>query len=83
MADTSTPNRVTRGVRGTRESATAQFRLLRLCRIIGSLLPDGPSADRVELRTIMGELQAELGNHPSRARDTDVAWESEDGEIPE
>lgn len=60
-----------------------QFALLRLCRIMLSQIGDDPSPERVELRTIMGELQASLGNHPERASDTGVAWESEpDEELP-
>lgn len=81
----NTPKRGDR-VRGARESANAQFRLLRLCRVVLNLLPPEPSAERVELRTLMGELQAELKRAPvfgATSTENDMHWEVEDdAEIP-
>lgn len=74
--------------RGSAASAEArstdvQFALLRLCRIVLAGLGEEPSAERVELRTLMGELQAQLGNHPTRASETSVAWDNdEEAELP-
>jgi len=82
------PTRILRASRAAARDAergvsSPQFRLLRLCRILLNVLGPEPSADRVELRNLMGELQAELGNHRARANATDVAWESdEEQELP-
>lgn len=70
--------RTSRGAELLRSEQSAL--LLRLVRalvdILDSLDP-APSSARVELRTILGELQGTVANA------TDVAWEMEDGAIPE
>jgi len=80
VGDSSGPSKAARGAAAAAQSVVAptQFALLKLARIVLELLPDGPSEARVQLRGIMGQLRAELGQHRTQANATDVAWEVED-----
>lgn len=62
----------------------AQFRLLReLAGMVEDLLPPGPSPTRIQLRDFKAHITTVFLGETLVARDTDVAWEQEDGEIPE